>query len=153
MGNKFGEGHGVFLVTTAREEFWDQKKKIIFLQDGCKLFSRRHIWERLDHETFQFCLDTGDKIQTALEVYSNIYEKVLEELGKVLNQYHGIDKGAKYYKIILGAWLEIFIKQLYEKYIALREFKKYFPEFETSLLSENQHIIPMDRQDFGKKIL
>ncbi len=150
--NSFRKNPKVFLATTANEEFWDQKEKIVFLQDGCKLFSRKHIWENLDHETFQYCLDTAGKIQTAYEVFYRVYDKALEALGKVLNQYHGIDKQTKYYKIILGPWLEVFTFQLYEKFLVLQEFKKSFPEFDTFLLPKDQHRIPLDLNDFYNKI-
>ena len=68
MENSFEKNPEVFLVTTANEESWPQGKKIVFLQEGCKLFSRRYMWENLGHDTFPYCLDTADKIQPALEV-------------------------------------------------------------------------------------
>jgi len=36
---------GVFLATTALEDFWDVSYPIVFLSEGCKRYSRRAYWE------------------------------------------------------------------------------------------------------------
>lgn len=138
----------MLLATTANEEFWDKNCKIIFLHEGCKLYTRKHIWQNLDSEVFSFQLDTAEKIHAAIQERERIYEKVLPEITEILNRFHGIQKKPRYYKILLGAWLRSFIGQLYEKFWTLSELRHLYPDCDTLLLPQDQFYIPLDYYDY-----
>lgn len=137
----------MFLVTTAVEEFWDKKQKILFLGEWCRLYNRKGEWSELDYEELEFLWDK-DKIEKAYYYCDKTYEETLIELTDKLNIIHHINKDAQYYRIILGNWLIHFIHQLYDKYLTLKAAFQKYPELESLLLDESQHYVALDYTDF-----
>jgi putative transferase (TIGR04331 family) len=135
---------GKFLATTALEEFWDSSGQVLFLGEWCKLYSRRDVWQGLDH----FDLPPVWKgIQARVEAYEycgGICERTLEELTGALNHVHRISKSRDYYHQILGVWLTEFIHQAYDKYLSLSSAFTLHPECFTFVLDPEQYYIPPD---------
>ena len=51
------------LVTTALEETWPTDgQPILFLGEWCKLFDRKHVWEKLDYTLATYHWDDRDKL-------------------------------------------------------------------------------------------
>lgn len=143
----------MFLATTAIEEFWDKNQKILFLGEWCKLFVRKKEWMSLEYEDVPFVWENTDTVLNGIKYCNEVYEKTLLELAQILNAYHGINKDAHYYRIILGNWLIHFIHQLYDKYLTLKKAFEKYPVAQTCLLDENQFYIPLEYNDYNTHIV
>jgi putative transferase (TIGR04331 family) len=109
----------MFLVTTADQRFWKTDEPVLFLGEWCKLYSQRHIWERLDYEVLPYHWDDRDKLYRDYFYVSQKYEKYLNLLSIRLNEIHHVSYPVRYWRIVAGEWLHFFIEILYDRYCSI----------------------------------
>lgn len=94
-----------YLIVTADERTWKFDRPVIFLGEWCRLYDRRHIWQNMDaivaapYGLGQAKKDADHAEARALE------EKLFPVLCDALNQYHGTQHAARFWRIVLGHWL------------------------------------------------
>ena len=115
------------LVTTALEDTWPKDgSPILFLGEWCKLYERKHVWEKLDYEVAPYHWDDRQKL---FNDYNNLlvfYEDALRALADKLNQIHGVNHSLRYWRILIGPWLGYFIQALFDRWFMLdATFRNY----------------------------
>ena len=80
--------------------------------------------------------------------YKNIYQVLLIKLSEWLNNYHGLHKSHRYWRIIVGPWLIYYLNALYDRYYCLLRAFASNPALETICLSDESFVIPNDINDF-----
>jgi putative transferase (TIGR04331 family) len=110
----------VFLVTTANQKYWKTDEKILFLGEWCKIYSEKHIWSNLDHETLPWCWGKYQEWESHQTYLEEIHEKYLKILALNLNNYHHEDHSLKYWRIIIGPWLSRFTNIIYDRYLSIK---------------------------------
>ena len=53
-----------------------------------------------------------------------IYEKILKKVQLILNDHFGINNSIKFWRILIGPWINAFITMYFEKIILLKKIKK-----------------------------
>jgi putative transferase (TIGR04331 family) len=107
---------GRLLITTPLEETWDKKRELIFLGEWCKLFSQKKSWENLNYTTLTYHWDDRNKLYNDYKYLNNLYESLLVSLSLTLNKIHGVNFSNKYWRILIGPWLGIFIQVIYDRW-------------------------------------
>ncbi len=138
----------VFLATTALEEFWDVGKPIVFLGEWCLLYERRSFWETLNGKLLGSPYDSPGAAEDAYHRVNRVYEKILPSLGAVLNAIHGKNHGDRYWRIVIGPWLQLYLPVIYDRFVHLKRAVDQYPEFTTIGLSEKSFVVPVDTLDF-----
>ena len=110
----------MFLVTTPNQKYWKTDEKILFLNEWCKLYSEKHIWSNLDHETLPSPWDQYQQFDSHRTYLDDIYEKYLKVLASNLNNCHNEDRSIRYWRMIIGPWLNIFIDIVYDRYLSIK---------------------------------
>ena len=142
------------LITTALEDTWpnDPSEPVIFLGEWCKLFSRQHIWSKIDYEVLPYHWDDHKKILSDAQYLNNLYEEILSELSNCLNQLHGVNHSVRYWRILIGPWLINFIHVLYDRYQSILSCVRYGEVKTTSIYRSNRYQdVPKDLLDFVKR--
>lgn len=138
----------VFLATTALEEFWDTTKPMVFLGEWCRLHARRSFWEPLNGRLLESPFGTAEAAHAAYHYLHGIYERILPPLGDILNQVHGKNEGRRYWRILLGPWLRLYLPVVYDRYCHLRRALDQYPDCTTLVLPEASFVVPSDTLDF-----
>jgi putative transferase (TIGR04331 family) len=110
----------LFLATTANQDYWKTDEKILFLGEWCKIYNQKHIWSNLDHETIPSHWDEWEKRDQREAYLDSIHEEYLENLASNLNNCHRENHSLRYWRIILGPWLSIFIGVVYDRYLSVK---------------------------------
>jgi len=108
------------LVTTAVEETWGQEQDILFLGDWCKLYKTKEKWNNRVHDTVLFHEKNRVKFAADHEYLVILHEKVLSAVAKKLNEYHNTDHSLRYWRIVVGPWLSIFVPTIWERWESLK---------------------------------
>lgn len=137
-----------FLATTALEEFWDTSKPIVFLGEWCLLYERRSYWESLDGDLVSSPYKKPDAIEDAYVHINGIYEQVLLQLGRVLNEIHGKNHSNRYWRILIGPWLQLYLSAVYDRFVCIKHALDQYPDCTTIGLSEKSFVVPTDTLDF-----
>jgi putative transferase (TIGR04331 family) len=143
----------VFLATTALEEFWDTGNPIVFLGQWCLLYGRKSSWQGLGGELVQGPFDGDGTVREAFAYVNAVYERALPALAAKLNGLHGKQYGDRYWRIVAGPWLHVYVSVAYERYRSLRAALDQYPRLRTVVLAEEAHVVPANTHDFASYLL
>jgi putative transferase (TIGR04331 family) len=139
----------VFLATTALEEFWDTTKPMVFLGQWCLLYGRKSSWQGLGGELVQGPFEGDGAVREAYAYVNEVYERALPALASALNGLHGKQYSVRYWRIVAGPWLHVFVSVAYERYRSLRAALDQYPRLQTLALAEEAHVVAADTHDFA----
>ena len=139
----------MFLVTTADQRFWKASENVLFLGEWCKIYSQRHIWSKVNHQLLPYHWDDREKIYQDFLYLDQVYERCLLLLSDKLNKFHGVSHSTRYWRILIGPWLNHFIAIFYDRYrsiLSAAETKNISNTWVPSWKSSD--CIPLDFQSF-----
>lgn len=137
-----------YLVTTALEEFWETSEQLLFLGEWCTRFSRKSFWQSLGGEVLESPWNNRQNISDARGYVSGLYERLLPITAQALNKLHGVSFSAKYWRIVIGPWLQVYVSTVYDRYLSLRNALIKYPDLTTTVLSANSFVTPQDTMSF-----
>lgn len=143
----------VFLATTALEEFWDTTKPMVFLGEWCCLYARRTYWKQIDSKLLSSPYNQTDAIEDSYCRINQLYERVLPLLGSALNSIHGQNHDSRYWRILIGPWLQSYLLVVYDRYVHIKHALDLYPQCTTIGLSENSFVVPADTLDYSCNLL
>ena len=125
----------LFLVTTSLEKTWpDKNKKILFLGEWCRIYSRKNIWENMDANIVPYHWDDRKKLYNDYQYLVNLFEKLLKELVVELNNIHGVSYSQRYWRIIIGPWLMMFLPIIFDRWTCINIAIEKYPVTKTKIL-------------------
>ena len=105
------------LVTTPLEYTWPKKnEKILFLGEWCKSYSKKDQWENLDFEVLDYHWNDRNKFEKDYYYLIDLYEKILKKISMKMNSLHEVNFSQRYWRILLGPWLALFIQSVYDRW-------------------------------------
>lgn len=138
-----------FLATTALEEYWDTARPIVFLGEWCLLYERRSYWQTLDSRLLVSPYDNTDAAENAYCYVNLIYEQLLPLLGAALNSIHGSNHSIRYWRILIGPWLQLYLSVIYDRFLHIEHALDKYPGFTTITISPESFVVPTDTLDFA----
>ena len=77
-----------FLITTADERTWPKKKhELIFLGEWCRLYDRKHIWQKIDYLVAKPYGLGKLKKEADFSKVIELEQKLFPEFYQILNQH------------------------------------------------------------------
>jgi putative transferase (TIGR04331 family) len=141
------------LITTPEELTWptDKDEKILFLGEWCKCYSRKNYWNELDFKTVKYHWDDREKFYQDYRYIDGIYEMLLRDLSKHLNQFHEVNYPLRYWRIVIGPWLVVFIETLFDRWFMLKVSIEEYDIKKCIIFNKNiVDIIPDDINQFNQ---
>jgi len=137
------------LVTTADEATWPNNKPVVFIGEWCKRHSRMNSWASLDSITVPYHWDNREQLKKDYIYLENIYEDLLAELKDQLNSIHQTSHSLRYWRILIGPWLGIFVQIIFDRWKML---KLSLDEYEVDSCNVHpedvENFIPQDTHSF-----
>lgn len=143
------QSDSIFLATTALEDFWDTSKPITFLGEWCLLYERREYWRIFGGNQIKNQYEHVDAGENAYKFVNNLYEKLLPLLGEKLNDIHAKSHSDRYWRILLGPWLHLYLSAVYDRFLHLTKAIEEIPNFTTIGLSTASFVVPTDTLGFA----
>jgi putative transferase (TIGR04331 family) len=143
------------LVTTALEETWpDPDSKIIFVGEWCKLYSKKKSWENLSYEVVDYHWDNRKKFEKDYYYLTDFYEKTLEKLSIQMNSIHQVNHSLKYWRILLGPWLSLFIQSVFDRWEMIRLVTSSNDKLKSNIIIDSEfQWTPYDYNNFKKLVM
>ncbi|MDB9976112.1 LIC12162 family protein [Candidatus Thioglobus sp.] len=137
------------LVTSAIPELWPKDKPIVFIGEWCKRFSHKHIWEELDSYTSNYHWNDRNQLAIDFKFLDLIYEEVLKNLSDKLNSIHKTNFSKRYWRILIGPWLGIFIQVIFDRWKMLNITIDSFDIDQCNVYREDLNkFVPNDMDEF-----
>ncbi len=138
-----------FLITTALEETWKQDEPLLFLGKWCFIYPRQLSDLKLDTEILPHHWDNRQKMFQDYCYALNLYETVLQKLAHKLNDIHHVDRSLRYWRIVVGPWLGLFLVMLLDRWISIEQATRYCDLSGSLVLTgEEDSLIPKTMQHF-----
>ncbi len=137
----------MFLATTALSDFWDKDREILFLGPWCLRYDHRADWEELKFEVMPSPWEDQERYNEACCYLGECYERMLVRLTDYLNAVHGVSQGTRYWRILIGPWLEHFLHPMYDRYVHLLDALSGGRGLHTTLLSPECYKVPKDTRE------
>jgi putative transferase (TIGR04331 family) len=104
------------LVTTELEETWPASGEVLFLGEWCRLYSRRQQWQGREGNVLPYHWNDRKKLKADFGQLQELNRTLLLELVPVMNQLHQVDHDARYWRLLLGYWLNIYTTVLLDRW-------------------------------------
>ncbi len=126
------------LVTTALEETWDSTYPMLFLSEGCLKYSRKNIWQNLNFSIFKGIWSDNNERRQDNFYLENIYRILLPRITNSLNKIHRKKYSTRYWEILIGYWLKVFLSLYFEKWKTLKVVESLYSNLKINILINNE---------------
>lgn len=140
-----------YLATTGISRIWDLNANLLLLGPWCLASeSNRKLLEGKEYTLLPSPWKPATKIKAAADYCHELYEDLMPTISEKLNTLHGVDYPERYWRVLVGYWLLIFIHQIYDRYMLVRCAAACFPEFHTTVLPREQFdLVSLNMFDFS----
>ena len=122
------------LVTTALPETFLEGRHVVFLGEWCKRYSDTRKWSAVAGETLPYHWDIAGKRATDYQHVGDFIQRFMPALVSDVNSCHQCDRPLRYWQIVLGPWLSIYVAALFDRWETIRLALERHPAFETVVL-------------------
>lgn len=113
-----------YLITTADERSWKVDRPVLFLGEWCRLYDRRHVWTGMDASVAEpYGLQVGQK-ERDLTYIQALSSQLLCEMADALNAFHNTRHSLRYWHIVIGHWLQMYMAVTFNRYFTLEQALK-----------------------------
>ena len=139
-----------YLVTTALEETWPEEgSDVLFLGEWCRLYDRKEKWSKYDFQVAPYHWDDRNKLFRDYNYLEKLYEVLLVELSKQLNELHHVNYSLRYWRLLIGFWLGWFLQTLYDRWYMLEFACSQYSQLSCRVIDRCPSVsIPNDTSEF-----
>ncbi len=124
-----------YLATTGISKIWDSDNKLIILGPWCLRNDKNKSIARENGCAFASSpWRPPIALKDAFEYCRELYEAMLPQLARRLNQLHGVSYPEKYWRILIGTWLIHFIQVFYDRFKRIETAISGYPGMYTSVI-------------------
>jgi putative transferase (TIGR04331 family) len=138
-----------FLVTTAIPETWVKDQPLLLLGDWCLTYGKNNVYKEYDYKIARYPWDDRKKLKYEVRQVSILYESILIDLSSKLNSIHGTTHCLKFWRILVGPWLGVFLTLLSDRWACLESALSSFDISGSILLEGSEKLIPNDMTEFN----
>ena len=106
-----------FLITTANKNTWpDIEHEKVFLGAWCFGADIETEKQYIGSKIVSYHWDDRKKLLNDYKYLYEIYERILSDLTKILNEFHGTKKSFRYWRIVCGPWTFMYLQVLFDRH-------------------------------------
>jgi putative transferase (TIGR04331 family) len=137
-----------YLITTADERTWKFDRPVVFLGEWCRKYNRKYLWQDMDAVIAPpYGLSQEKKNADHIEARA-LEEKLFLILYRALNRHHGVQHSARFWRIVLGHWLQRYVDVMLNRVRTLEHcLQTYHISGTTTFLDDNYALAPLDSYD------
>jgi putative transferase (TIGR04331 family) len=137
----------MFLATTAIEDFWDRRDRLLFLGAWCVPWAKRERCMRPGDRILPSVWDDRARFYEAALYADACCERLLVRLSAHLDWLHREERGVAYWRVVVGPWLMNFVHASYDRSAHLEAALAQEPALETVVLDSASYLTPRTGPD------
>jgi len=118
------------IVSSTLKETWPNTGKLIFLGTWCRKYSEKKDSFNFESETVEYHWNDRLKFKNDVKLIESITEEYLEKISKILNSIHGSNESIRYWRILIGWWLTVFVQILFDRWFMANHAAQKYPNAE-----------------------
>lgn len=141
------------LVTTALEESWPEEGQVLFLGNWCQLYERKEKWLSMDFKVLPYHWDDRKKLYNDFIYLQKLNDGLLIELSEKLNGLHCVNKGVRYWRILIGYWLNLYTATIFDRWSMIKKAVETGNVSESiQLIIDHKNVVANDSKEFQNYI-
>jgi len=128
-----------FLITTADERTWKFDRPVLFLNEWCRLYDRKSVWEGMDAVVSDPYELKSEQQKKNIAYIQELTGQLLIELSAALNLHHNTNHTLRYWNILLGHWLERYVCIIFDRYYTLDQALSNHEVVATTVLKMSEY--------------
>lgn len=104
------------LIASPDEQCWKFDRPIVFLGDWCIPYSMESKVKNLDYKVAKANWPSLAIRKKEQALIKRSYQSLLTQLHLILNHYHKVNYSERFWEILLGHWLEVFLNVISDRY-------------------------------------
>ncbi|AON56555.1 LIC12162 family transferase [Herbaspirillum seropedicae] len=113
------------LVTTALHSAWDEKKPNLLLGEWVRPYDLRHAWSQA--RMCEALVVSAEERTGQFHQLQMLAKRLLDDVAAALNRMHGTGHSSRYWRILLGHWLQRYLSILFNRHATLRSALERYP--------------------------
>lgn len=101
----------------------DKKQDKVLLGTWCFKNDANVLYDRQVFNIVPYHWDDREKYNKDYVYLSGLYEKLLAQWAKALNNLHNTERDLRYWRIIIGPWLRFFVDSVFDRFEQIRSVK------------------------------
>jgi putative transferase (TIGR04331 family) len=127
------------LITTADERSWKFDRPVLFLNEWCRLYDRKSVWEGMDAVVSDPYELKSEQQKKNVAYIQELTGQLLIELSAALNLHHNTNHTLRYWNILLGHWLERYVCIIFDRYYTLDQALSNYEVVATTVLKTSEY--------------
>lgn len=140
-----------FLVTTAIPETWAKDRPLLLLGDWCLVYGKNNVSKGYNYKIAPYPWDDRKKLEDEIRRVNLLYESILTDLSSKLNSIHGVAYSLKFWRILVGPWLGVFLLLLSDRWGCIESALASNEISGSFVLDGGEELVPNDMADFSVK--
>ncbi len=105
----------------------------------------------MDSQTLPYHWDDRARLYSDHQYLTEVYERYLAALYPRLNHIHRINQSERFWRVVVGPWLQYFIEIFYDRYLSIRAAAETGSVTDTLIGDVARESAPLDFSDFNRQ--
>ena len=127
------------LVCDSETKNWPKNKNLYYLGFWC-LEKIKYSFNKINEFKIINCKERNDiETKEDIKIINNLYYDLLIDLSEFFNKFHKKNHSNKFWEIIVGPWLKVFLSIVYERFISIQKVLSNDEIEEIILVNHSKH--------------
>jgi len=141
----------ILLVITALNNTRKNGKNFLFLGEWCKPYNDKNLLKNINHSTIEYHWEDRRKFSSDYEYLKDIDERLSIAIAETLNEYHNVSYSIRYWMVVIGPWLSIFVPAIWDRWESIRVAYSQYKFDDVCVLDSTNYKFSM--YDYGDSML
>ena len=118
-----------YLITTTDHSRWPNSGHLVFIGTFCLPDDPDSLLDQYTYEIADTAVTSDDKLR-CFQLSESVYASLGEQIADALNQSHHCSKSTRYWEILTGAWLRLFLDLLTSRIFTVAKLRETYPDIQ-----------------------
>lgn len=118
-----------YLITTTDRSRWPNSGHLVFIETFCLPDDPDSLLDQYTYEIADTAVTSDDKLR-CFQLSESVYASLGEQIADALNQSHHCSKSTRYWEILTGAWLRLFLDLLTSRIFTVAKLRETYPDIQ-----------------------
>ena len=137
-----------YLITTTDQTAWPESGHLVFIGTFCLPNDPESLNDKYTYEIADTTVSSDNKLG-CFELSESVYLSLSMQIADALNQSHQCSKSTRYWEILTGSWLRLFIDLLISRIFIVAKLRAMYPDIQlVSADATKSRRAPFNTADF-----
>ena len=137
-----------YLITTTDCSRWPNSGHLVFIGTFCLPDDPDSLLDKYTYEVAETSVSPDDKLR-CFQLSESVYESLNTQIADALNQSHQYSKSTRYWEILTGSWLRLFVDIHISRILIVAKLREMYPDIQLICADGTKsRRAPFDTADF-----